>query len=161
MDLQDIDVGAQSLYTLLYCVEDVLTAQANLVDHFTVVLTNLSNTQARIFFVDTKVAFGEDDDLVSWDVVLLQRLSDDSLGDAVGVDVGLLVNNQYWILTCVGWLDAYRIPSVDAALVRMFKKRQAFGLIQDPGLPLGRAVAHGAQNDPGHLEARPSQATLC
>ena len=147
MDLQDIDVGAQSLYTLLYCVEDVLTAQANLVDHFTVVLTNLSNAQARIFFVDTKVAFGEDDDLASWDIVLLQGLSNDPLGDAMGVDVGLWVDNQYGILMRVGRLDAYRIPGVDTALVRMLKKRQAVGLIQDPGLPLGGAVANGAQND--------------
>lgn len=82
-------MSAQPLHTLLYRVEDVLAAQSDLVDHFPVVATHGSDSQGGIFFVDAEIAFGEDDDLASWDVVLLQRLSDDLLGDAVGVDVGL------------------------------------------------------------------------
>jgi hypothetical protein len=42
---------------------------------------------------------------------------------------------------------AYSIPGVDTALVRMLEKRQALSLIQNPGLPLGTAIAHGTQND--------------
>lgn len=132
MDLQDIDVGAQSLHALLDRVEDVLAAQTDSVDHVAVVGGACGDGDGGVFFLHAKVAFGEDDDFVAGDVVLLESLSDDLLGVAVGVDVGLtmldLLKNLYKI--------AYGIPGVDAALVGVLEKRQTLRLIQDPWLPL-------------------------
>jgi hypothetical protein len=45
--------------------------------------------EGRVFFLDTKVAFREEDNLVSGDVVLLQSLCDNLLGVAMGVNISL------------------------------------------------------------------------
>lgn len=89
MDLKDIDVCSKALDTLLDGVEDVLTAETDLVDHLAVVGGNRCDTEGRVLFVYTEVAFREEDELVAGDVVLLDGFGDDLLGDAVGVDVGL------------------------------------------------------------------------
>jgi hypothetical protein len=56
VDLQNIDVCAQSLNALLHRVEDVLAAQTDLVDHVAVVGGDRCNAEAGVFFVDAEVA---------------------------------------------------------------------------------------------------------
>jgi hypothetical protein len=89
VNLQNIDVCTKAFDALFNGVEDVLTAETNLVDHLAVVGRDRCDAEGRVFFVDAEVAFREEDDLVARDVVLLEGFADDLLGDAVGVDVGL------------------------------------------------------------------------
>lgn len=89
VDLQDIDVCTKALDALLNSVEDVLAAEADLVDHLAVVDGHRCDTERWVFFVDTEVAFRKEDELVAGDVVLLDGFGDDLLGDAMGVGVGL------------------------------------------------------------------------
>ena len=89
MDLEHVDVGAEAFDALLDRVEDVLAAEADLVDHVAVIGGYAGDAQARVFLDDAEVAFGEENDFVARDVVLLQRLCDDLLRMAVGVDISL------------------------------------------------------------------------
>lgn len=89
MDLEDIDVRAQSLDALLYCIEDVLAAQTDLVHILAFVRVRSVDREPDVVFVDAKVALREDDDLAAGDIELLERLANNSLGLAVGVYVGL------------------------------------------------------------------------
>lgn len=57
VDLQYVDVRAESLNALLDSVEDVLAAEADLVDHFTIVYGNRRNSERWIFFGDAEIAF--------------------------------------------------------------------------------------------------------
>lgn len=88
MDLQHVDVCAQALDALLYRIEDVLPTETNLVDGLAVVRRGEGDVAAEIRFVDAEVAFGEEDDLLARDVVLLEGFADDALRPAVRVDVG-------------------------------------------------------------------------
>ena len=89
MNLKHVDVGAEAFDALLDRVEDVLAAEADLVDHLAVVGGYAGDAQAGVFLDDAEVAFGEEDDFVARDVVLLQCLCDDLLRMAVGVDISL------------------------------------------------------------------------
>ena len=89
MDLKHVDVGAEAFDALLDRVEDVLAAEADLVDHVAVIGGYAGDAQARVFLDDAEVAFGEENDFVARDVVLLQRLCDDLLRMAVRVDISL------------------------------------------------------------------------
>jgi hypothetical protein len=71
VDLQYIDICAQSLHAFLDRVKDVLVAQPDLVDHVAVIRGHRCDAEAGVFFVDAEIAIQEEDDLVSWDVVLL------------------------------------------------------------------------------------------
>ena len=67
----------------------MLSAQADLIDCLAIVGRRLGDGATKVRFVDAKVAFREEDDLVARDVELLEGFADDTLGLAVGVDVGL------------------------------------------------------------------------
>ena len=67
----------------------MLAAEADLVDHSTVIDGACRDGNGRIFINDAEVAFREEDELVAGDVVLLDGFGDDLLGDAVGVNIGL------------------------------------------------------------------------
>jgi len=87
MDLEDVDVRAQALHTLLHRIEDVLPAQANRVDSLAVVCRGQGDWTPEVRFVDPEVAFREEDDLLAWDVVLLEGFADDALGLPVRVNI--------------------------------------------------------------------------
>lgn len=89
VDLQDVDIRAEALDALLDRVEDVLTAETNLVDHFAVVSGNRCDAEGWVLFIDAEVAFGEEHELVAWNTVLLDGFGNDLLGDAMRVDIGL------------------------------------------------------------------------
>ena len=63
MDLQHIDICAQPLDALLYRVEDVFARQADLVDEVAVIGRHVCDSERWIFFVDTEVALGQENDL--------------------------------------------------------------------------------------------------
>lgn len=83
VDLKHVYVCPQSLNALLYCIQDVLSAQSDLIDHIIVVGGDGGNALAGIRLVNTEVAFRENDDLVPWDIVLLEGFGDDLLRMAV------------------------------------------------------------------------------
>lgn len=89
VDLQHIDIGTQSLNAGVDGIEDVLARQTNTVHKAAVVVGGGGDGRHLAFVVDTVEALGEDDNTVAGDVVLLQGLSEDFLGLAVGVDVRL------------------------------------------------------------------------
>jgi hypothetical protein len=83
VDLEDIDVRTQSLDALLHRIKDVLATQANLVHRFAVIDHGLGDWATEVRLVDTKVAFGEEDDFLTRDIELLDSLANDALGLAV------------------------------------------------------------------------------
>jgi hypothetical protein len=78
-------------------------------------------------FANVAVALAQDDDLVSWDLVLLDCFADDLLADAVAVHI-----------CCV--------PGVETTIVSCFEERQRFLFIDDPRLPRWIAEAHGTKD---------------
>jgi hypothetical protein len=89
VDLEHIDICAETLDALLDGIEDVLAAKTDLVDHLAIVYRHGCDTECGILLVHAEVALGEEDKFLARDVVLLDGFGDDLLGDAVGVDVGL------------------------------------------------------------------------
>lgn len=89
MDLKHIDIRAEPLHTLLHCVKDVLPAQTDLVDEFSIIDRHLGDGKGDIILIDAKIALGENDDLAARNVVLLEGLANDALRLAVRVNVGL------------------------------------------------------------------------
>ena len=87
MYLQHVDIRAQPFQACFYSIEDVFPAQADLIDHFSIVRAH--GTDARLCVVrrHTKVAFREDDEFAARDVVFLDRFADDFFREAVGIDV--------------------------------------------------------------------------
>ena len=57
MDLQDVDISAQSLHARVYSIEDMFPRQANLVHPFTVVSAYGCNAWLRTIGCNAKVAF--------------------------------------------------------------------------------------------------------
>lgn len=55
--LEDVNVCAEAFDALLDCVEDVLAAEADLVDHVPIVGGYGGDAEAWIVFVDAEVAF--------------------------------------------------------------------------------------------------------
>ena len=90
MDLQHIDVRAESLDAGLDSVHDVLAGQACAVGEFTCINGDLHHVGRRCRIVlDTEEAFTQDHEAITWDAVLLDRFLDKLLAPAVGVDVCL------------------------------------------------------------------------
>jgi hypothetical protein len=87
MDLKHVNVGSQSSNTPIDSIEDVLSAQSNLVYHRSVIGAGTSNCRLASIICDTKIALAQDDNLVSRDVVLFKSLSDDLLGPSIRIDV--------------------------------------------------------------------------
>ena len=77
--------------------------------------------------------FGRDDHLVAPGEVL-QRAAEDFLAGAARIHVG-------------------GVEEVDAAFERPLDERTAGGLIERPGMPVGRSVRHRAEAEARHLEA--------
>lgn len=90
MDLQNVNVRAQALHACINGIKDVFPAQPLPIDHVSVIARGLRDRARDVALVDTEVAFREDDNLGARDVVLFEGFPDDSLGDAMGVDIGLV-----------------------------------------------------------------------
>jgi hypothetical protein len=58
VDLQNVDVGAQSLHAGVHGVEDVLPRQPNTVDPVAVILARGRNRRLVTLVIDTEIAFG-------------------------------------------------------------------------------------------------------
>lgn len=89
MDLQDIDIRAQTLNTSVDSVEDVLARETDAVHEAAVVTARGGDWRELALVVNAEEAFGEDDDAVAGDGVFLEGFAEDLFGDTVGVDVGL------------------------------------------------------------------------
>jgi hypothetical protein len=88
MDLEHINVRAQPLNAFINRIQDVLPAQPHAVRPLAIIRDTPDGCSAALTVViNAKVTFTKDHDLVSWDVILLQRLADDLLRRAVGVRV--------------------------------------------------------------------------
>lgn len=90
MDLQDVNVCAQTFDTSIDCIEDMLARQSGAVDERTVVGSGGRDGRELALVINAEEALGQNDYAVARDVVLLQGLSNDFLGFAVGVDIGLV-----------------------------------------------------------------------
>ena len=123
MDLQHVDIGSQPLDAPLHRIEDVLPAQPDLIDHRPVVRAHRRDVDFAVLLGDAEETLAQDDELLARDVVLLDGLADELFAAAVGVDVG-------------------RVPGVDADVVGVFEEGERLGFVEDPGLPVGGAVAH-------------------
>ena len=69
----------------------MLPAQPDLVHHLGIIGRDCRYAERGVVFVDAKVAFREDDDFTARDVVLFEGFADDAFGDAVGINVGLVM----------------------------------------------------------------------
>lgn len=85
MNLQDVDVGAQSFHAGFNSVEDVLSTQADLIDHLPIVGTHGAHARLRIVCCHSEIAFREDDKLAARDIVLLDGFGDDFFREAIRV----------------------------------------------------------------------------
>lgn len=121
MNLQQIQIGrAQALETGVDGIENGSAAQTALVD---VVLTPLDlfgvlDVHDAGLLADGAETFGQQNQFVPGDLVLLNRLADHLLGNAVRVHVR-------------------RVPGVQAAVVRALEEFVHFGgVVNHPGLPI-------------------------
>lgn len=76
MDLQHIDVSAQTLDAGVDRVENVLAGQADTVDKVAIVAGRSGDGRELALVVHAEVALGQDDHAVPRDVVLLQGFAD-------------------------------------------------------------------------------------
>lgn len=95
VDLQHIDICAETFDASIDCIENVLARQTGTVDKETVVGRRGGNGREISLVIDTEEAFGQDHHAAARDVVLLQSFSDNLLGSAVGVNIGLVAEDQH------------------------------------------------------------------
>ncbi|GAV28461.1 hypothetical protein PMKS-001932 [Pichia membranifaciens] len=97
VDLEDVNIGAETLGGGCDGVEDVFAGQAAGIDELHVVWVLIGKAvdgEARGVCVDGVVALGEDHDCVAGDAVLLEELPDELFGNAVGIHVCGVVGAQ-------------------------------------------------------------------
>jgi hypothetical protein len=87
VNLEHINVSAQSSNTSIDSIENMLSAQTHSVHHFAIVGGRCQNRRQGTIFRDTKVAFRKDHHLVAGNRVLLQCLANDLFTAPVRVDV--------------------------------------------------------------------------
>ena len=145
MDLQYVEVSAQSAHAGVHRIENVLPGQANPVDPVAVVPACGGDRRLLASVVDSKIALGQDDYTVARDVVLCQGLSDDFLGATVGVDVGLFfirggLRVSVMLMLCLFWSCRMRsvirggkvthcVPGVDSTLVCVLDQGKGLVLV--------------------------------
>jgi hypothetical protein len=158
VDLQYIDVCAQPLDTGIDGVEDMLAGETNTVDdHWAIVhsrgheLLLLRHSRELFRVKDAAIAFGENDDSFTANVVVLQGLANDTLGVAEGVEISL---GHYSALEVVcSWsFEAYCVPGIDAIVESMLDDGQSFFFRKRPGHLVGLAILHATENDLRDLE---------
>lgn len=90
VDLQDINVCAETCHACIHGIEDVLSGQAYLIDIPSVIGALGPNPWLIATRIDTKVAFAQDNDLGTRYVIFPQGFSDDFFGATIRVYVCLL-----------------------------------------------------------------------
>jgi hypothetical protein len=96
VDLQDIDICAETLNASINRIKDMLARKTGTVNKWTVVSRRCGNGREVSLIVDTEETLGENHHAIARDVVLLQSLSDNLLGFAMGVNIGLVAEDQRW-----------------------------------------------------------------
>lgn len=134
VDLEHVNVSAETLNTTVHGLEDMLPREADLVHAGPIVTGQVGWVDGSLVLVDELETFGHDDELGAGDVILLDGGADDFLGAAVGVGVG-------------------HVPGVDAAVKGVLEDGEGLVLVEEPGLPVLVAEAHAAEDDLGDLEA--------
>ena len=126
MDLQHIDVCPESLDARFDGVEDVLSAEADLVHHSAVVDAHGAGHACGVVGGDAEEAFGEDDEFLARDGVLFDGFADYAFGFAVGVDVCCLrKTSMCWSEKEEGeWAGVTYVPGIEAQIIGVFEKRQ-------------------------------------
>lgn len=120
VDLEDVDVGAQSLDAGINSVKDMLPAQSNPINPLSVNVApwGCVYTLLSLFGVcDAEVALCQDNNAVARDVVFFESLPKDPLGFTVGIHI-----------SC--------IPSSYSSVVGMFEEGESSLFVQDPFPPL-------------------------
>lgn len=120
VDLEDVDVGSQSLDARINSVKNMLSAQPDPVNPLRVNITprGCVYTLLSLFGVcDAEVALCQDNDAVARDVVFFKSLAKDSLGFTVRIHI-----------SC--------IPGGYSCVVGMFEEGESGLFVQDPFPPL-------------------------
>lgn len=131
----------------------MFAAQAHLVCHFAIIGGHGGDAWLGAGLVDAEVAFGENDELLARDVILLDGFADDFFGATVGVDVGLCRGVSEGGGLMVHW-EVYGVPGIQANFVGVFEEWQRLLFIENPFLPFLRTVRHCPQDHFRDLEAR-------
>jgi hypothetical protein len=90
VDLEQIDVCPKPGHACVHRIKDMFTAQANPVDHRTVILNALYQGQLSSVMAHSEITFGENGDVLSRNFVRLQSLANDSFTVTMGIKVSLL-----------------------------------------------------------------------
>jgi hypothetical protein len=83
VDLEYVNVRSQSLDASINSIEDMLATKSNSIDHMPIIRHSHDSIQISLRsnrLVDTKEALRKDDEVLAWNVVLLDRLSYDNFG---------------------------------------------------------------------------------
>ena len=89
MNLQHVDVSAQTLDTRINRIKDVLAGQANTVDKVPIIAGCRGDGWEFALVIHAEEALGQDDYAVARDVVLFQGFANYLLGSAMGIDISL------------------------------------------------------------------------
>lgn len=90
VNLQYINVCAQTLDAGIDSVENMLSRQAGAIDPRAVISSRGGNGREVPLIIDTEEAFGQNDHAVARNIILLQSFSNNFLGFSMGVNVGLV-----------------------------------------------------------------------
>jgi hypothetical protein len=115
MDLQNVNIRPQPLYTLVYGIENMLPAQPTPIYSLTIINSE-AEVEGPAFFADFVEALGHDDNLGTRDRVFLHELAQDLFGYPIGISIG-------------------HIPCVDPQVISPLDNREGSGSGQDPRLP--------------------------
>jgi hypothetical protein len=113
----------------------------------------------RRIFADIAITLCEDDELLTREVVLLDRLADDFLRDTVGVDVGWTMLATVVVQKCKRRTS---VPGCQPSIVGRLQQWQRLLLLNDPGLPLLISETHASEDWHRHPQtALPQLPVLC
>lgn len=104
-------------------------------------LLPIHDSSSTRFLAHVAPTFTQNHDLVSGDIILLNRLADNLLAHAIAIYIR-------------------RVPSVQSTIIRCFEERKGFLLVDDPGLPGRVAKGHGAEDGHGDAQAAVAQALV-
>jgi hypothetical protein len=152
MDLQKVDVvGIEALERSIDLIENGLARKATLICIVSKLreLLAVLNSPKTWVFARVTVALCEDDELVAWKLVLLNRFANDLFRDTIGVNISC---GDASAGEPAGRSRVQRtsVPSREPSVVCSLQQWQRLRLFSNPWLPLGRAYTHGTQD--GHRD---------
>ena len=134
MNPKNIKIRSKTLDACLNRVKNVLARKSHSVYKLAVVGPASSWSDGP--FLGAKVALRQDDNALTRNIVLFQRLSHNLLWSSIAVNIR-------------------RVPGIDSPLVRMMKHLQRLGLFKHPFSPVLFTERHASQDNLGYFEARP------